>query len=178
MSSTARRFSLSLAIFLLNPLCRCLIGELACFISSMTSSKNSLFIPTLLVRKWTACFRFSLRSAVHLYCAILWYYSPSSLDFVKSLMMALRQSAVTPQENRGENWHNNLINLETAWGNLPSQSCVIRCWRVTPAYQDTGLVRTYATLFRSGRTVSCIPIAFRTALRLLSSGLPFGESVR
>jgi hypothetical protein len=75
-------------------------------------------------------------------------------------------------------WHNNLINLETAWGNLPSRSCVIRCWRVTPAYQDTGLVRTYATLFRSGRTVSCIPIAFRTALRLLSSGLPFGESVR
>src|SRR5882672_1814759 len=50
-SSTARRFALSLAIFLLNPLCRCLIEELACFISSMTSSKNSLFIPTLLVRK-------------------------------------------------------------------------------------------------------------------------------
>ena len=55
-----------------------------------------------------------------------------------------------------------------------------------PALSDAGeslhririLLRIYATRFRRGRTVSCIPIAFRTALRLLSSGLPFGESVR
>ena len=36
----------------------------------------------------------------------------------------------------------------------------------------------HATLFRRGRTVSCIPIARRTALKLFSSGFPFGDSVR
>src|SRR6266404_1864938 len=32
-----------------------------------------------------ACFRVSLRSTFHLYCAMVGYYSPSSVDFVKSL---------------------------------------------------------------------------------------------
>jgi putative transposase len=32
--------------------------------------------------------------------------------------------------------------------------------------------------FPQGRTVSCIPIARRTALKLFSSGFPFGDSVR
>lgn len=36
----------------------------------------------------------------------------------------------------------------------------------------------HATRFRRGRTVSCIPIARRTALKLFSSGFPFGDSVR
>ena len=55
---------------------------------------------------------------------------------------------------------------------------------------DTGLQRkrnlsescncplVHATRFRRGRTVSCIPIACRTALKLFSSGFPFGDSVR
>ena len=55
---------------------------------------------------------------------------------------------------------------------------------------DTGLQRkrnlsescncplVHATRFRTGRTVSCIPIARSTALRLFSSGFPFGDSVR
>ena len=36
----------------------------------------------------------------------------------------------------------------------------------------------HATRFRRGRTVSCIPIARRTALKLFSSGFPFGDNVR
>src|SRR5688500_7451576 len=36
--------------------------------------------------------------------------------------------------------------------------------------------RLYATRFRNGRTVSCIPIARRTALKLLSSGFPLGRA--
>src|SRR6266404_8933518 len=32
-----------------------------------------------------ACFRVSLRSTFHLYCATVGYYSPSSVDFVNSL---------------------------------------------------------------------------------------------
>jgi hypothetical protein len=37
---------------------------------------------------------------------------------------------------------------------------------------------SHATRFRRGRTVSCIPIARRTALKLFSSGFPFGDNVR
>jgi hypothetical protein len=36
----------------------------------------------------------------------------------------------------------------------------------------------HATRFRIGRTVSCIPIAFRTDRKLFNSGFPFGNSVR
>jgi hypothetical protein len=36
-------------------------------------------------------------------------------------------------------------------------------------------VAFHATRFRNGRTVSCIPIARRTALKLLSSGFPLGR---
>ena len=53
--------------------------------------------------------------------------------------------------------------------------------RVTPSasWSDSAAQSVlHATRFRSGRTVSCIPIARSRALRLFSSGLPFGESVR
>ena len=36
----------------------------------------------------------------------------------------------------------------------------------------------HATRLRNGRTVSCIPIARKTARKLFSSGFPFGDSVR
>src|SRR4030095_15516271 len=38
-----------------------------------------------------ACFRFSLRSTFHLYCAILGYYSLSSVDFSNPLQKILWQ---------------------------------------------------------------------------------------
>jgi len=37
---------------------------------------------------------------------------------------------------------------------------------------------TQATFFASGRTVSCLPIAWSTARKLFNSGLPFDDSVR
>src|SRR5437870_10611036 len=38
-------------------------------------------------------------------------------------------------------WHYNLINLEKAWRNLPSRSCVIRCWRAEKS--GPGLATTH-----------------------------------
>lgn len=46
------------------------------------------------------------------------------------------------------------------------------------AREGTAGIVTHATFFRSGRTVSCIPIGSRTARKLFNSGFPFDESVR
>ena len=190
-SSTARRLSLSVDIFLLNPLCRCSIEEHACFTSSMTSSKNSLFIPTLLVRKWTACFRFSLRSTVHLYCAILWYYSPSSVGFVKSLTKRFGQiwsCAIAPRQIPA---HVDTGNLSRCWQlvqlhwvkslnqRLPKPSLLLtRLWKRMKSMRDVfhlicTKVRAFLAALRKtkGEALGFLPGLLFGRLRWISSGL-------